>query len=171
MVENMTQKISKLTTNLWFNNQAEEAANFYTSVFPNSRIGKVTRYGEMKHELEGLTKGDVMTIEFTLEGQNFVGLNGGPQYQFTEAISFIINCDSQEEVDYYWGKLTEGADEKHQVCGWLKDRFGVSWQVVPTVLNELLTDSNSDKVERVTAAMFQMKKLNLHQLLQAYNAI
>lgn len=164
----MEKKIQKITANFWFSEQAEEAVNFYMSVFKDSRMGRVTYYTKEGQEIHGMAEGMVMTIDFHLEGQEFVALNGGPVFQFTEAISFIINCESQEEVDYYWDKLTEGGDEKAQVCGWLKDKFGVSWQVVPIELNDMITDPDTKKVERVTKALLQMKKLDLQTLQEAY---
>lgn len=164
----MKERIQKITTNLWFNTEAEEAVKHYTSIFKNSSIGRIVRYGNERHEIDGLSVGDVMTIQFHLEGQEFVALNGGPQYKFTEAISFIVNCETQEEVDYYWEKLSEGGDEKAQVCGWLKDTFGVSWQIVPNSLNDLLTDSNPEKSGRVMKALLQMKKININLLKRVY---
>jgi predicted 3-demethylubiquinone-9 3-methyltransferase (glyoxalase superfamily) len=164
----MTIKIQKITTNLWFNNQAEEAANFYTSIFQDSKIGRITRYGNERHEITGVSEGAVMTVEFQLEGMNFVALNGGPQYKFTEAISFIINCETQEELDHYWEKLSEGGDEKAQVCGWLKDKFGVSWQIIPANLSEMVSDPNLEKSERVMKAMLKMKKMEIKTLKEAY---
>jgi predicted 3-demethylubiquinone-9 3-methyltransferase (glyoxalase superfamily) len=164
----MTTKIQKITTNLWFNNQAEEAANFYTSIFQDSKIGRITRYGNERHEITGVSEGAVMTVEFQLEGMNFVALNGGPQYKFTEAISFIINCETQEELDHYWEKLSVGGDEKAQVCGWLKDKFGVSWQIIPANLSKMVSDPNPDKSERVMKAMLKMKKMDIQTLKEAY---
>ncbi|WP_141431136.1 VOC family protein [Bacillus sp. 03113] len=165
----MKNKIQKITPNLWFDKHAEEAAEFYTSIFKNSKIGRITRYGKERHEIPGIVEGTVMTVEFQLEGQQFVALNGGPYFQFTEAISFIVNCEDQEELDYYWGKLSEGGDEKAQVCGWLKDKFGVSWQIVPTILNELINDSDSEKTDRVMKALLQTKnKIDIKTLMQAY---
>ncbi|MDN4074967.1 MULTISPECIES: VOC family protein [Fictibacillus] len=164
----MNDKIQKITTNLWFNTEAEEAARYYTSIFRNSKIGTITRYGKERHKIDGLTEGDVMTIRFQLEGQEFVALNGGPQFKFTEAISFIVNCETQEELDYFWQKLSEGGDEKAQVCGWLKDRYGVSWQIVPIALNDMLTDPNPEKSERVMQALLQMKKININVLKDVY---
>jgi predicted 3-demethylubiquinone-9 3-methyltransferase (glyoxalase superfamily) len=161
--------IQKLTANLWFDNQAEEAANYYISIFKNSRIQRITRYGKEGFEIHGRPAGSVMTVEFEIEGQQFVGLNGGPHFKFTEAISFIINCDSGEEVDYYWEKLSKGGDEKAQQCGWLKDKFGLSWQVVPTEMNDMFADENSEKSQRVMRAMLQMKKLDIKLLRKAYN--
>jgi predicted 3-demethylubiquinone-9 3-methyltransferase (glyoxalase superfamily) len=164
----MSTKIQKITTNLWFDRQAEEAANFYTSIFDNSKIGRITRYGNERHEITGLSEGAVMTVEFQLEGMNFVALNGGPQYKFTEAISFIINCETQEELDHYWEKLSQGGDQKAQVCGWLKDKFGVSWQIIPANLSEMVSDPNPEKSERVMKAMLKMKKMDIQTLKEAY---
>lgn len=166
-MEKITQKI---TPNLWFAGQAEEAVTFYVSIFKDARIGRVMRYRKVGQEKHGMAEGSVMTIEFQLGGQNFLALNGPSIYPFTEAVSFIINCDSQEEVDYYWDRLTEGGDERAQICGWLKDKFGVSWQVVPSLLDEMLMDPDPEKVERVTAALLNMKKLDLQALAKAYNA-
>ncbi len=166
-VERVNNKIQKITTNLWFDHQAEEAATFYTSIFKHSSIRRITRYGKERHESR--TEGAVMTVEFELEGIPFVALNGGPTYTFTEAISFIINCETQEELDYYWEKLSEGGDEKAQVCGWLKDKFGVSWQVIPASLNEMISDENPEKSERVMNALLQTKtKIDMGKLRQAY---
>lgn len=164
----MESKIQKITTNFWFNMNAEEAVNFYMSVFKDAKIGRKTYYVKEGFEIHGMPEGTVLTIDFQLEGQNFVALNGGDQFSFTEAVSFIINCDSQEELDYYWDKLTEGGDEKSQVCGWLKDKFGVSWQVVPVALNDMIADPDTEKVERVMKVMLPMKKLDLQALQQAY---
>jgi predicted 3-demethylubiquinone-9 3-methyltransferase (glyoxalase superfamily) len=164
----MINKIQKITTNFWFDKQAEEAAKCYTSIFKNSKIGRITRYGREGHEIHGISEGTVMTVAFQLEGQEFVALNGGPQFTFTEAISFIVNCESQEEVDYYWEKLSEGGDEKAQVCGWLKDKFGVSWQIIPTDLTEMVNDPDPEKSERVIKVMLQMKKMDIKTLKQAY---
>ncbi|MFF2456864.1 VOC family protein [Peribacillus simplex] len=164
----MKNKIQKITTNLWFDTQAEEAAKFYTSIFGNSKIGRITRYGNEGNQIHGKQEGSVMTVEFELEGLAFVALNGGPQFKFTEAISFIIHCEDQEDVDYYWGKLSEGGDEKAQVCGWLKDRFGVSWQIVPAELTEMVNDPNPEKSERLMKALLQMKKIDIKTLKQAY---
>ncbi|WP_042150496.1 VOC family protein [Paucisalibacillus sp. EB02] len=162
----MNNKINKISTNLWFDHEAEEAVNFYTSIFPNSSINRITRYGKEGHVG---TEGKVMTVEFELEGQKFVALNGGPIYKFTEAISFIIHCESQDELDYYWDRLTTGGDEKAQVCGWLKDKYGVSWQVVPEQLNAWVSDKDTEKAERVMKALLQMKtKLDLETLRKAY---
>ena len=161
--------MEKITTNLWFDDKAEEAATFYTSIFKNSKIGSIARYGKEGVEIHGRPPGSVMTIQFWLEGQAFVGLNGGPHFKFTEAISFIINCESQEEVDHLWNKLSEGGDPKAQMCGWLKDKFGLSWQIVPSVLSKLLSDENAQKSQRAMKAMLQMKKLDIAALQKAFN--
>ena len=161
--------IQKISTNLWFNTQAEEAAMFYTSIFKESSIRRVTRFGKERHPIEGLSEGDVMTVEFQLEGNSYVALNGGPHFKFNEAISFIVNCDSQEEIDYYWGKLSEGGDEKAQACGWLKDKYGVSWQIVPTMLSDWIADAESSKYNHVMKALLRMKKINISELEQAAN--
>jgi predicted 3-demethylubiquinone-9 3-methyltransferase (glyoxalase superfamily) len=160
--------MQQITPCLWFDSNAEEAVNFYTSIFKNSKIGNITRYGEAGYEIHGKPAGTVLTIEFEINGQAFTALNGGPMFKFNEAISFQVNCESQEEVDYYWEKLSEGGDEKAQQCGWLKDKYGVSWQVVPTVLVEMLLDKDPKKSERVMNALFQMKKLDIAKLKQAY---
>ncbi len=156
--------MQKITPFLWFDHQAEEAAKFYTSVFKNSKITGIARYGEAGPG----PKGSAMTVAFQLEGQEFVALNGGPVFKFTEAVSFVINCQTQEEVDYYWEKLSQGGDEKAQQCGWLKDQYGLSWQVVPTVLVELLQDKDAEKSKRVMQAMLQMKKIDVEKLRRAY---
>jgi predicted 3-demethylubiquinone-9 3-methyltransferase (glyoxalase superfamily) len=160
--------VQKITPNLWFNNQAEEAVQFYTSIFRNSSIGRISRYGKEGIEIHKMPEGTILTIEFELEGQSFLALNGGPIFQFNEAISLIINCDTQEEVDYYWEKLTDGGDEKAQICGWLKDKFGLSWQVVPTILSDWLVEPVTEKSERVMKEIFKMKKLDLATLKKAY---
>jgi predicted 3-demethylubiquinone-9 3-methyltransferase (glyoxalase superfamily) len=162
------RSIQKITPCLWFDDQAEEAVAFYTGVFRNSKVTNISYYGEAGHEIHGKPAGTVMTVAFELEGQAFTALNGGPVFQFNEAISFQIDCETQEEVDYYWEKLSEGGDEKAQQCGWLKDRYGVSWQVVPGVLIEMLTDDDAEKSQRTMTAMLQMKKLDIDQLKRAY---
>ncbi|MBN8203659.1 MULTISPECIES: VOC family protein [Bacillaceae] len=165
----MKNKIQKITPNLWFNTEAEEAANFYTSIFKDSAISKITRYGNERHELSDMPEGKVMTVKFQLEGQEFTALNGGPKFKFNEAISFIVNCENQEEIDYYWEKLSEGGDEKAQACGWLKDQFGVSWQIVPAELSEMISSHDSEKTERVMKALLQMeKKIDLNTLKKAF---
>jgi predicted 3-demethylubiquinone-9 3-methyltransferase (glyoxalase superfamily) len=158
----------KLTTCLWFDEQAEAAAKFYTGIFKDSRIGRISRYGEAGREIHKRPPGSVMTIEFELNGQTFTALNGGPVFKFNEAISFQIMCQDQKEVDYYWEKLSEGGDPRAQQCGWLKDKFGVSWQVVPKVLLELVGDPTSEKSQRAMAAMMPMKKLDIAKLERAY---
>ena len=153
--------MQKLTPCLWFDTDGEEAATFYTSVFPNSKILEITRYGSAGPRAEGM----VMTVSFELDGQGFIALNGGPDFTFTEAISFEVNCGSQEEVDSYWSTLSEGGEEGP--CGWLKDRFGVSWQIVPKRLVELLTDPDQEKAQRVMAAMLKMRKIEIDELERA----
>ncbi|WP_102275164.1 VOC family protein [Cytobacillus massiliigabonensis] len=165
----MENKIQKISANLWFDKQAEEAAEFYTTIFHHSKIRRIIRYGKERHKIDGITEGTAMTVEFELEGQTFVALNGGPQFKFNEAISFIVNCETQTEIDYYWGKLSEGGDEKAQVCGWLKDKYGVSWQIVPSNLNILLSDPNPRKTDRVMKALLQTeKKIDMDALMRAY---
>lgn len=159
--------MQKITPFLWFDNQAEEAVKFYRSVFENSKIGRILRYDEEAAKASGQPAGSVLTIEFEIEGQEFVALNGGPQFKFNESVSFVVNCDTQEEVDYYWEKLTGGGG-KESACGWLKDKFGVSWQITPTVLIDMLHDKNSQKAERVMHAMLQMQKIDIAQLKAAY---
>jgi predicted 3-demethylubiquinone-9 3-methyltransferase (glyoxalase superfamily) len=154
--------MQKITPFLWFDGKAEEAAKFYTSIFKNSRIGSISRYGE---EGPG-PKGAVMSATFQLEGQEFIALNGGPQFTFSPAISFFVNCETQEEVDEIWEKLCEGG--KKNRCGWLQDKFGVSWQVIPTALGKLLSDPDPEKSGRVMRAMLQMEKIDIRGLQQAY---
>ena len=161
--------MQKIISNLWFDNQAEEAALFYTSIFKNSSIGEITRYGKEGFEIHGRPEGSVLTVEFLIEGQKFLALNGGPVFKFNEAISFIINCKNQEEVDYYWEKLKIGGDPNSQQCGWLKDKYGVSWQVVPEVLTKLMSDPDIKKTERVMKEFLQMKKLEIKKLQDAFN--
>lgn len=163
MAGNSTEtRIQKITPFLWFDNNAEEAVNFYTSIFKNSKIETVTRYGKAGP----LPEGTVMTVAFQLEGLGFVALNGGPEYTFTPAISFAVNCETQQEVDELWEKLADGGEEV--ACGWLRDRYGVSWQIVPNALIELLQDKDPEKALRVTQAMFQMKKIDIKTLQEAY---
>jgi predicted 3-demethylubiquinone-9 3-methyltransferase (glyoxalase superfamily) len=157
----------KITPFLWFEDNAEEAVRHYTSIFRNSKITATTRYNEEGAEVSGRPKGSVMTVAFQLDGQDFVALNGGPDFKFTEAISFVVNCDSQEEIDYYWEKLTAGGDEKAQQCGWLKDKYGVSWQVVPTVLGELLNTPDPEKSRNAMKALIGMKKIDVETLQRA----
>jgi predicted 3-demethylubiquinone-9 3-methyltransferase (glyoxalase superfamily) len=153
---------------LWFDSQAEEAARYYAGIFKNSKIGTIARYGEAGREVHGRPAGTVMTVAFELNGQPFTALNGGPVFTFNEAVSFQIMCRTQEEVDHYWNKLTAGGDKQAQQCGWLKDRFGVSWQIVPTVLVEMMSDRDKEKSGRVMEAMLQMKKLDIAELERAF---
>jgi predicted 3-demethylubiquinone-9 3-methyltransferase (glyoxalase superfamily) len=162
----MPGKLQRITPCLWFDSQAEEAASFYVSIFKNARIREASQYDEASSKVSGQPKGSVMTVMFELDGEEFIALNGGPMFKFTEAISFIVNCETQAEVDHYWDQLTAGGHEVQ--CGWLKDRFGVSWQVVPTVLTELLQDKDPEKAKRVMAAMLEMKKLSIDGLKRAY---
>ena len=157
--------MQKITPFLWFDDNAEEAVKFYTSIFKNSKIGKIARYDKAGEKAAGRPAGSVMTVEFQLEGQEFVALNGGPHFKFTEAISFVVNCETQEEVDYYWEKLSQGGKEVQ--CGWLKDKYGLSWQIVPTVLGELLSGKDAAKAKRVMDAMLKMVKLDIKKLKAA----
>jgi len=161
----MTQKISPC---LWFDDQAEEAAKFYTSVFPNSKIVAVTRYGEAGHEIHGRAAGSVMTVEFEINGQAFTALNGGPIFKFNEAVSFQVLCDSQEEIDFYWAELSKGSDPNAQQCGWLKDRFGLSWQIVPRGMAEMLKGPSSPGAHRAFTALLGMKKIDVAELKRAH---
>ena len=158
--------MQKLTPCLWFDNQAEEAVKFYVSIFKNSKVGSIARYGEAGAEISGRPKGTVMTVTFQLDGQDFMALNGGPVFTFSEAISFIVNCETQEEIDTFWRKLSEGG--KPGQCGWLKDKYGLSWQIVPTVLDEMMKDKDPQKSERVMAVLLQMTKLDIKRLEQAF---
>jgi predicted 3-demethylubiquinone-9 3-methyltransferase (glyoxalase superfamily) len=160
--------IQKIAPCLWFDGQAEEAAKFYTSVFKNSRITATARYGETGQEVTGAKPGSVMTVAFEIDGHPFTALNGGPHFKFNEAISFEVFCDTQKDVDYYWEKLGAGGDPKAQQCGWLKDKFGVSWQVIPKELPDLLMDSKSANGQRAMAAMLKMKKLDIDEVKRAY---
>ncbi|MGA7614116.1 MAG: VOC family protein [Thermoanaerobaculia bacterium] len=160
----MPVKAQKITPFLWFDSNAEAAAEFYTSVFPNSKITRTTRYEKNGAAASGRPEGSVMTVVFELEGQEFVGINGGPHFRFTEAVSFVVNCDSQEEVDFYWEKLSAGGDESAQQCGWLKDRFGLSWQVVPRNLAQYVGNPDPAKADRAMKAILGMKKLDLERL-------
>ncbi len=160
--------MNPITPCLWFDSQAEEAAEFYTSIFPNSSIGAITRHGEAGKELHGKPVGSVMTVAFEINGQSFTALNGGPMFRFSEAVSFQVNCETQAELDHYWNNLSKGGDENAQQCGWLKDKFGVSWQIVPNILQELLKDNDPVKSQRMMSALLQMKKLDIQALKQAY---
>jgi predicted 3-demethylubiquinone-9 3-methyltransferase (glyoxalase superfamily) len=155
-----------ITPCLWFDTQAEEAAKFYASVFKDSKVGKISRYGKEGFEVHGKQAGTVMTVEFEIAGHKFLALNGGPQFKFNEAVSFQVHCETQEEIDYFWSKLAEGGQEGP--CGWLKDKFGLSWQVIPTALPQLLTDENS--AQRVMKSMLQMRKIDLAALKRAQAA-
>jgi len=163
----MSLQAPKITPMLWFDTQAEEAASFYVSVFPDSELGAISRYGEAGPG----PAGSAMTVAFTLSGQSFTALNGGPVYTFTEAISLVIDCDTQEEVDYYWDRLGEGGDPAAQQCGWLKDKFGLSWQVVPKALALYASDPDPLKAQRTIAAMLKMKKLDIEGLRRAHDGI
>jgi predicted 3-demethylubiquinone-9 3-methyltransferase (glyoxalase superfamily) len=158
--------MNKITPCLWFDSEAEEAANFYVSLFENSRIKRISRYGKEGFEVHGRPAGSVMTVEFELAGQTFTALNGGPIFKFTEAVSFQVHCATQAEVDRFWSRLSEGGQEGP--CGWLKDRYGLSWQVVPAVLPEMLLDPDPAKAQRVTKAFLQMKKFDIAALERAY---
>lgn len=160
------QVIQKITPCLWFDDQAEEAVEFYTAIFSNSQIVNITRYGEAGHEIHGKPAGTIMTVAFELNGQPFTALNGGPTFQFNEAISFQVICQTQEEVDNYWEKLSVGGDKTAQQCGWLKDRYGVSWQIIPNILLEMLSDADTTKSQRAMTAMLQMKKIDISKLPQ-----
>jgi predicted 3-demethylubiquinone-9 3-methyltransferase (glyoxalase superfamily) len=157
-----------ITPCLWFDDQAEEAAAFYAAIFRNSKIVNVARYGEAGREIHGRPAGSVMTVAFELDGQSFTALNGGPVFKFNEAISLQVMCETQEEVDHYWARLSQGGDPKAQQCGWLKDKYGVSWQVVPRVLIDMVGDPDSHKSQRAMTAMLQMKKLDIAALKRAY---
>jgi len=159
--------MQKITPFLWFDNQAEEAVKFYTSIFKNSKVGRILRYDEASSKAAGGSVGSVLTIEFEIEGQKFTALNGGPQFKFTESVSFVVNCKTQEEVDYFWEKLIAGGG-RESACGWLKDKFGLSWQVTPTVLIDMLNDKDARKAERVMKAMMEMDKIDIKKLEEAY---
>lgn len=162
--------INKITPCLWFDTQAEEAAHFYTGIFKNSKILNITRYSEAGHEIHQQRAGTVMVAVFELDGQQYTALNGGPLFKFNEAISLQIHCKTQEEVDHFWERLSEGGDERARQCGWLKDRYGVSWQVVPTPLLDMLQDPDPERVRSVTNVMLQMKKLDIAELQRAFDA-
>lgn len=153
---------------LWFDTQAEQAAKFYASVFKDAKIGKISRYGKEGVEVHGKQPGTVMTVGFEIAGQKFLALNGGPQFKFNEAVSFQVHCETQEEIDYFWSRLAEGGEEGP--CGWLKDKFGLSWQVIPTALPQMLMDENSEKAQRVMRSMLQMRKIDLAALKRAQAA-
>jgi len=158
--------MQKIIPNLWFDTQAEEAANFYVSVFKNSEIGRISRYTEAGFEIHKMPAGTVLTVEFRIAGQDFLALNGGPIFKFNESISFVVYCTTQEEIDYYWEKLS--AVPEAEQCGWLKDKYGVSWQIVPDFMSEMIQDKDTQKVSRVMEALLKMKKLEIAKLKEAY---
>ena len=161
-------RVNRITPCLWFDSQAEEAAQFYVGTFANSKITHVERYGEVGTEVHGRPAGSVMTVAFELDGQSFTALNGGPIFKFNEAISLQVDCENQDEVDFYWTKLSEGGDPAAQQCGWVKDKYGVSWQVVPRALLEMISDPDKAKSQRAFGAMLQMKKLDIAALKRAF---
>lgn len=158
--------MEKIITNLWFDDEAEEAANFYTSIFKNSRVIATTLVPKSAEEVSGKRAGSVMFVEFELDGERFIALNGGPEFKFNESVSLMVPCEDQAEIDYFWNKLTAGGEES--VCGWLKDKFGVSWQITPKVLLDMMRDPDKEKVEAVTATFLKMKKLEIEPLRRAY---
>ena len=163
-----TNQDIKISTCLWFDNQAEEAAKYYTSIFPDSKMGKITRYGKEGYDIHKKPAGSIMTVQFWLLGSEYLGLNGGPQFRFNESISFVVQCDTQEEIDRYWDKLTEGGDKNAQVCGWLKDKYSLSWQIVPRVLAEMQNSTDTEKTGRLMNAILSMKKLDIAALKEAF---
>lgn len=165
----MSARFQRITPFLWFDHQAEEAANFYVSVFENSRIVTTTRYNAESAAASGCPEGSLMTAVFELDGQQFVALDGGPIFRFNEAVSLVVNCHSQDEVDHYWSRLSQGGDEKAQQCGWLKDRYDLSWQVIPVEMIEMFSHSDRAKVSKMTDAMMKMKKIDLSLLRKAMN--
>ena len=163
-------KMQKIVSNLWFDTQAEEAAKYYTSIFKNSKIRRITYYGKEGFEIHNKPEGSVLTVEFEIEDQIFTALNGSPAFKFNEAISFIVNCENQKEIDYYWDRLAAEGDPAAQQCGWLKDKYGLSWQVVPTELDEMLEGPPTERSERVMKALLQMQKIDLEKLKQAHSS-
>lgn len=161
--------LQKITPCLWFDTQAEDAAQFYCAIFPNSRIRQISRYGEAGYEIHRKRAGSILTVSFELDGQAFTALNGGPEFRFNPAISFQVACDNQPELDRYWDALSAGGEEQAQQCGWLQDRYGVSWQIIPTGLPAMMCDADSRKSERVMDALLQMKKLDIAKLQQAFD--
>jgi predicted 3-demethylubiquinone-9 3-methyltransferase (glyoxalase superfamily) len=159
--------MQKITPFLWFNDKAEEAVNFYISVFKNAKLGKITRYGKEAANASGRPTGTVMTVTFQVDGLEFIALNGGPHFQFTEAVSFVVNCETQAEIDELWEKLSKDGQESQ--CGWLKDKYGLSWQIVPTALGKWMSDADSEKSRRVMQAILQMQKLDMRILQEAYD--
>jgi predicted 3-demethylubiquinone-9 3-methyltransferase (glyoxalase superfamily) len=160
--------MNKITPCLWFDGEAEDAARFYTGIFPNSKITSISHYGEAGREVHGQPAGKVLTVAFELDGRPFTALNGGPQFKFNEAVSFQVPCRNQEEIDYYWDKLTAGGDAQAQQCGWLKDRYGLSWQVFPAAVMDMLQDQDRKKADRVMQAIMEMRKMDLKALERAY---
>ena len=160
--------MTKITPCLWFDGEAEDAARFYTGIFPNSKITSISHYGEAGREVHGQPAGKVLTVAFELDGRPFTALNGGPQFKFNEAVSLQIPCRNQEEIDYYWDKLTAGGDARAQQCGWLKDRYGLSWQVFPAAVMDMLQDQDRKKADRVMQALMEMRKMDLAALERAY---
>ena len=165
------QPTQKITACLWFDNQAEEAARFYTGVFPNSKIVNITRYGKAGYEVHKRPEGSVMTVAFELDGQSFTALNGGPVFKFNEAVSFEVRCQTQADIDYFWDKLSAGGDPRAQQCGWLKDKYGLSWQVVPAILPELMSNPDPEVSGRVMEALLKMKKLDIAALERAAKGV
>lgn len=161
--------LQKITPCLWFDTQAEDAAQFYCAIFPNSQILQISRYGEAGYEIHRKRAGSILTVTFELDGQAFTALNGGPEFRFNPAISFQVACDNQPELDRYWDALSAGGEEQAQQCGWLQDRYGVSWQIIPTGLPAMMCDADSRKSERVMNALLQMKKLDIAKLQQAFD--
>jgi predicted 3-demethylubiquinone-9 3-methyltransferase (glyoxalase superfamily) len=170
MGTNIMSKIQKITPCLWFDDRAQAAAEFYIGIFPNSKILHISHYGEAGTEIHGKPAGSVLAVAFELNGQMFTALNGGPTFKFNEAISFQVDCRDRAEVDYYWDKLSDGGDETAQQCGWLKDRYGVSWQIIPRILVELLNDPDPEKSQTAMTAMLQMKKIDIDALQRATSA-
>ena len=161
--------MNKIAPCLWFDTQAEEAANFYTSIFKNSKIKHIARYGDAAAQVSGRPKGSVLTVQFEIDGQEFTALNGGPIFKFTEAVSFQVYCENQDELDQYWNKLTAGGDPKAQQCGWLKDKYGVSWQIVPRMIAKMMAEGDPTRLERVWQKLLQMKKIDIATLQQTYD--
>lgn len=162
-------KAQAMSVCLWFDDQAEQAANYYLSIFRNGSLGKISRYGKEGFEFHKKPEGTAMVVEFTLNDMQFMALNGGPQFKFNESISVVVNCDTQEEIDHYWNNLTSGGEE--QACGWLIDKYGLSWQILPSILAQYMSDPDSTKVQRVTAAFLKMKKFDMEELKRAYEGV
>jgi predicted 3-demethylubiquinone-9 3-methyltransferase (glyoxalase superfamily) len=164
-----TNQYIKISTCLWFDHQAEEAAKYYTSILPESKMGKITRYGKEGYDIHKKPAGSVMTVQFWLLGNEYLGLNGGPQFRFNESISIVVQCETQQEIDRYWEKLSEGGDKNAQVCGWLKDKYGLSWQIVPKELAEMQNSPDTEKTDRLMNAIMKMKKLDIAALKRAFD--